>query len=49
MTERSRPDPNEAEGYQWASLADVRADIAAMPERYSVWFREYIAAQWPLA
>lgn len=43
------PDPNEAEGYQWVSLADVRADIAAMPERYSVWFREYIAAQWPLA
>jgi isopentenyl-diphosphate delta-isomerase len=30
------PDPTGAEGYQWASLAEVRADIAAMPERYGV-------------
>ena len=43
------PDPEEAEGYQWSSLEDVRADVAAAPERFSVWFREYIAAQWPMA
>ena len=43
------PNPLEAEGYQWASLEQVRADSAAMPERYSVWFRRYVAAQWPMA
>jgi isopentenyl-diphosphate delta-isomerase len=41
--------PAEAEGYQWARLEDVRADVAAMPQRFSAWFREYIAAQWPMA
>jgi isopentenyl-diphosphate delta-isomerase len=43
------PDTDEAEDYRWASLAEIRADLAAMPERYSAWFREYLAAQWPLA
>jgi isopentenyl-diphosphate Delta-isomerase len=43
------PNPAEAEGYQWSSLDDVRADVAAMPLRFSVWFRAYIAAQWPMA
>ncbi|MDQ8699561.1 isopentenyl-diphosphate Delta-isomerase [Hyphomicrobium sp. LHD-15] len=41
--------PAEAEGYQWCSLASVRADIAAMPDRFSVWFRRYIAEDWPMA
>ena len=43
------PNPAEAEGYQWARLEDVRADVAVMPQRFSAWFREYIAAQWPMA
>ncbi|MGE5261548.1 MAG: isopentenyl-diphosphate Delta-isomerase [Actinomycetota bacterium] len=43
------PDPAEAEDYHWASLAELRADIFAAPERYSVWLREYLSAQWPLA
>ena len=43
------PSPAEAEGYQWARLEDVRADVAVMPQRFSAWFREYIAAQWPMA
>ena len=43
------PNPAEAEGYQWARLEDVRADVAAMPQRFSAWLREYIAAQWPMA
>ena len=43
------PDPEEADGYQWARLEDVRDDVAAMPQRFSVWFREYVAAQWPMA
>ncbi len=42
------PAPEEAEDYQWSSLEDVRADVAAAPERFTVWFREYIAAQWPM-
>jgi isopentenyl-diphosphate delta-isomerase len=43
------PDPAEAEGYQWATLNDLHADVAVMPQRFSVWFREYLAAQWPMA
>jgi isopentenyl-diphosphate delta-isomerase len=43
------PSPAEAEGYQWARLEDVRADVAVMPQRFSAWFREYVAAQWPMA
>jgi isopentenyl-diphosphate delta-isomerase len=43
------PDPAEAEDYRWLSLADVRADMTSRPERYSVWLREYLSAQWPLA
>jgi isopentenyl-diphosphate delta-isomerase len=43
------PDPSEVEGYYWAPLEEIRADIAAMPQRFSVWFRQYIAAQWPMA
>jgi isopentenyl-diphosphate delta-isomerase len=46
---RVAPNPQEAEGYQWASLDELRADSAAAPERYSVWFRQYVAAQWPMA
>jgi isopentenyl-diphosphate delta-isomerase len=43
------PNPAEAEGYQWTRLEDVRADVAVMPQRFSAWFREYVAAQWPMA
>jgi isopentenyl-diphosphate delta-isomerase len=43
------PNPLEAEGYQWAGLDEMRADVAAMPHRFSAWFRQYIAAEWPMA
>jgi isopentenyl-diphosphate delta-isomerase len=43
------PNPTEADGYQWARIEAVEADVAAMPRRFSVWFREYVAVQWPLA
>ena len=43
------PDAAEADGFQWARLDDIRTDIAATPERYSVWFRQYVAAEWPMA
>lgn len=42
------PEPSEADGFQWCALADVQRDAAAMPERYSVWFRKYLDAEWPL-
>lgn len=43
------PNPEEAEGYQWCTLARVRADACIAPERFSVWFLRYIAEEWPLA
>lgn len=44
-----RPNPVEAEGFQWARLEDIRADMAATPGRFSVWFRQYVAEDWPMA
>ena len=41
------PNPLEADDYAWRTLEDVRRDIDAAPQNYSVWFREYIAAKWP--
>lgn len=43
------PDPAEAQAYLWSTLADVRAGVARNPESYSVWFRKYVAAEWPTA
>lgn len=44
-----RPDPTECEGYAWAAACDIRAGVAATPERYSAWFAKYVAADWPVA
>lgn len=41
--------PEEAENFAWRTLEQVRGDVEADPERYSVWFREYVAAIWPTA
>ena len=46
---RVAPDTSEAEDYRWSSLVDIEADMTSMPERYSAWFRQYLAAVWPLA
>jgi len=43
------PDPAEAEAYRWRSLDIIRRDVAAEPDRFSVWFRRYIAEEWPMA
>ncbi len=43
------PNPEEAEGYQWSPLESIRSDVGAAPDRFSVWFRQYIAAEWPMA
>ncbi len=41
------PNPDEAAGFAWRTLDEIRSEVSASPERYSVWFREYIAAKWP--
>ena len=43
------PEPHEAEAFAWATLDGIRAAIAKDPGRYSVWFRQYVAAEWPTA
>ncbi len=34
-----QPNRDEIDGWKWVSLAELRADIDAQPERYTVWFR----------
>lgn len=43
-----RPDPREADGYAWVTPARLGADLAASPDRYSIWFRKYCAEHWDL-
>lgn len=42
------PDPREADGFSWVEPAELAADIAARPARYTAWFRHYAAANWPI-
>lgn len=42
------PDPREADGYEWAEADALAARIAAEPQTFTAWFREYAAAKWPL-
>ncbi|MDD5306056.1 MAG: isopentenyl-diphosphate Delta-isomerase [Deltaproteobacteria bacterium] len=37
------PNPGEADGYSWEPIALVRSDMAAHPERYTVWSRIAVA------
>ena len=46
---RVKPDPEEAADFSWRTLDEVRQDVEAVPENYSVWFRKYVAAEWPTA
>ena len=43
-----RPDPREADGFDWVTPEALQAEMAAVPARYSVWFRKYCAEHWPL-
>lgn len=43
------PDPSEADAFGWQTLETIRTDMAAAPERFSVWFRRYVAEEWPVA
>lgn len=41
-----RPDPAEVAEVAWVEPAALKADVAAWPERYTVWFRLYATAPW---
>lgn len=43
------PNPEEASSFAWRTLDEVRRDVSAAPEHYSVWFQQYVAAEWPTA
>lgn len=43
-----RPDPHEADGYDWLLAEELRSDLARAPRRYTAWFRHYAEAFWPL-
>lgn len=38
-----RPNPDEVEGFDWVFEHELKADIAARPDRYTVWFKKYVA------
>lgn len=46
---RVAPNPEEVANFAWRTLDEVRQDVEAAPQRYSVWFRKYVAAEWPTA
>ena len=37
------PDPGEVEDWRWLSPDQIREDVETEPDRYSVWFRKYLA------
>jgi isopentenyl-diphosphate delta-isomerase len=39
------PDPREADGFAWVGPDELATDLAARSERYTVWFRHYVASQ----
>ena len=43
---RVRPDPAEADGFDWVEPAALLRDLDATPARYSVWFRTYCLEHW---
>ena len=42
-----RPDPLEADGYDWVKPDALRADLSRNAERYSAWFSIYVRDHWP--
>jgi isopentenyl-diphosphate delta-isomerase len=38
-----KPDPAEVSDWKWISYPDLVADLKAHPDRYTVWFRHYVA------
>lgn len=43
------PDAHEAEATAWRPLAEIRCEAEATPERFTVWFRRYLAERQCLA
>jgi isopentenyl-diphosphate delta-isomerase len=41
-----RPDPLEADGYDWVKPEALRADVNSNPGRYSAWFSIYLRDHW---
>lgn len=37
-----KPNPDEVEDWSWVPVSDLRADVAAHPDRYTVWFRRLL-------
>ena len=37
------PDPAEVDEWKWMALDDLKADLHARPDAYTVWFRQYVA------
>jgi isopentenyl-diphosphate delta-isomerase len=43
------PDACEAEATAWRPMADIRREVEAAPERFTVWFRRYLAERAQIA
>jgi len=43
------PNPDEADSYRWIPIEELHAEMKSRPERFTAWFRQYAAAQWPLS
>lgn len=37
-----RPNPSEAEDHAWGPMHEIRREVAAAPQRFTVWFRRYL-------
>lgn len=44
-----KPDPAECDGYTWSLPGDFKTGVTNTPDRYSAWFKKYVAAEWPVA
>jgi isopentenyl-diphosphate delta-isomerase len=43
------PNPDECDGFNWLAPDAIHREIAAAPETFTVWFRKYVEAGWPLS
>lgn len=43
-----RPDPLEADAYDWRSPGAIQSSILAAPADFTVWYRTYVTEQWPV-
>ena len=43
------PDPAEADGYRWATLDEIKAEMKKSPDSFTYWFKEIIFRLPPLS